>query len=174
MSQDIRDFVPTSCEVLALGEPAHQEPAFAWTRNKLFPALVDRGFRSIALETDRVAALTVNDFVQDGVGTLDTAMRDGFSHGFGELDANRELVAWMREHNESRPEEQRVSFHGFDAAMETMSAPSPRRHLEYARDYLGLDLDLAGLLGDDEQWSRQEAVLDPAMSVGATTDADQL
>ncbi|MFB9908941.1 erythromycin esterase family protein [Allokutzneria oryzae] len=174
MSQDIRDFVAASCDLLALGEPTHLEPAFAWTRNDLFVQLVGRGFRSIALETDRVAALTVNDFVQEGVGTLDAAMSEGFSHGFGDLDANRQLVAWMREYNEGRPAQERLAFHGFDASTETMSAPSPRRYLEYARDYLELDLDLASLVGDDERWSRTEAVTDPAMSIGATTEADTL
>jgi len=54
------------------------------------------------------------------------------------------------------------------------SAPSPRRYLEDARDYLGLDLDIAGLAGDDQRWSRTEAIMDPAMSVGATADAERL
>ena len=174
MSQDISAFVPASCELLGLGEPTHQEPVFARLRNDLFPQLVDRGFRSFAMETDRVAALAVNDFVQQGVGTLDSAMREGFSHDFGELDANRRLVAWMHEYNENRPAEERLSFHGFDAPMETMSAPSPRRYLEHARDRLKLDLDLAGLVGEDEQWSRTEAVMDPAMSVGASAEAEKL
>ncbi|MGB3442654.1 MAG: erythromycin esterase family protein [Actinophytocola sp.] len=174
MTQDLRDFVPTSCDLLALGEPTHQEPAFAQVRNELFVQLADRGFRSFAIESDRVAALAVNDFVQDGACTLDSAMKDGFSHGFGDLDANRQLVAWMREYNESRPAHERLSFHGFDAVMETMSAPSPRPYLEHARDYLGLDLDIAGLVGDDERWSRMEAVMDPAMSPGATAEADRL
>jgi erythromycin esterase-like protein len=174
MSQDIRDFVTPSCELLAYGEPTHLEPAFGWIRNELFVQLVDRGFRSIALETDHVAALTVNDFVQEGVGTLDEAMCEGFSHGFGDLDPNRQLVAWMREYNESRPPEERLAFHGFDAPLETMSAPSPLRYLEYARDYLGLDIDLATLAGDDEQWSRTEAILDPTMSIGATPEAGKL
>lgn len=174
MTQEIGDFVPASCDLVGLGEPTHQEPAFASVRNELFAQLVDRGFRSIALETDRVAALTVNDFVQDGVGTLDAVMRAGFSHGFGDLDANRQLVAWMRVYNESRPAEERLSFHGFDTSTETMSAPSPRRYLEHARDYLGLDLDFASLVGDDERWSRTEAILDPAESVGATREADVL
>ena len=57
---------------------------------------------------------------------LDATMRDGFSHGWGELDTNRQLVAWMREYNENRAEADRLAFHGFDAAMETMNAPSPR------------------------------------------------
>ncbi|MCP3803786.1 erythromycin esterase family protein [Allokutzneria sp. A3M-2-11 16] len=174
MSQDISAFVPASCELLGLGEPTHQEPAFARLRNELFPRLVEHGFRSFAMETDRVAALAVNDFVREGAGTLDSVMREGFSHDFGELDGNRRLVAWMREYNENRPVEERLSFHGFDAPMETMSAPSPRCYLEHARDHLKLDLDFAGLFGEDERWSRTEAVMDPAMSVGATAEAGKL
>ncbi|MEV8329013.1 erythromycin esterase family protein [Kitasatospora sp. NPDC056731] len=174
MSQDLRDLAPSSCALLALGEPTHREPAFARIRNELFAQLVDRGFRSIALETDRVAALAVNDFVQEGVGTLDSVMGEGFSHGFGELDGNRRLVAWMREYNRSRPPADRLAFHGFDAQTENTSAPSPRRYLEHARDYLGLDLDLVGLVGDDQRWSRPEAVLDPEMSPGASAEAEKL
>ncbi|TWP47472.1 erythromycin esterase family protein [Lentzea tibetensis] len=174
MSQEICDFVTPSCDLLAFGEPTHQEPAFARVRNELFAQLVGRGFRSIALETDRVAALAVNDFVQDGIGSLDAVLSEGFSHGFGNLDGNRQLVTWMREHNQHRPPEERVSFHGFDAPTENYSAPSPRTYLEHARDYLGLDLELASLLGDDERWSRSEAILNAAESIGATADADRL
>jgi erythromycin esterase-like protein len=174
MTQNIREFVGPSCELLALGEPTHQEPGFGAIRNELFVQLAGQGFRSIALETDRVAALTVNDFVQDGIGSLDEAMSDGFSHSFGELDANRELVIWMREYNQDRPVAQRLAFHGFDASLEMMSAPSPRRYLEYARDYLKFDLELTPLVGADEQWSRTEAIMDPAASIGATPEADSL
>ncbi len=174
MNFDIDTFVATSPELLAFGEPTHLEPAFAWTRNDLFAELTGRGYRSIALETDRVAALAVGDYVQRGVGTLDTVMDEGFSHGFGGLAANRQLVAWMREYNENRPAGERLAFHGFDMSAETMSAFSPRRYLEYARDYLGLDLDLAGLLGADEQWHRTAAVMDPDESIGATAAADTL
>jgi erythromycin esterase-like protein len=177
MNQNIGDFVTASAGLVALGEPTHQEPAFGLVRNELFAQLADRGFRSIALETDLVAALTVNDFVQDGVGTLDTAMSDGFSHGFGDLAPNRQLVAWMREYNEGRPSADRLAFYGFDAATEMMSAPSPRRYLEHARDYLGLDAnfaDIASLAGEDVRWSRTEAIMDAAMSVGATAEADKL
>lgn len=177
MSQDIQAFVPLSCELLALGEPTHptQEPAFGPLRNDLFAAsLVHQGFRSIALETDRVAALAVNDFVQEGIGTLDTAMNEGFSHAFGELETNRQLVAWMREYNENQPAEERLAFHGFDAPTENITAPSPRSYLAHASNYLGLDLDLTSLLGDDEQWSRQEAILDASSSIGDTPETAQL
>jgi erythromycin esterase-like protein len=176
MSQKISGFVPASCDLLAIGEPTHQEPAFALVRNNLFAQLAGQGFRSIALETDRVAALIVNDYVQDGVGDLDAVLRDGFSHGFGQLPGNRELVTWMREYNAARPPAQRLAFHGCDISTEMFSAPSPRRYLEYTRDYLGqaFDPEIADLAGDDERWSRVEAIMDPASSPGATAEARML
>jgi len=149
---EITDF---TAELLGLGEPTHFEPACGRLRNDLFARLAEHGFRSIALETDRVAAL-------DG----------GFSHNLGEVDANRQLLAWLREYNETADEP--LAFHGFDAPTEMFSAPSPRPYLEHVRDYLGLDVDIAGLTGDDERWSRQEAILDPAQSPGATAEAREL
>ncbi|MGW2371619.1 erythromycin esterase family protein [Kitasatospora sp. NPDC001683] len=174
MSQDIGDFLTPSCELLALGEPTHQEPAFGRVRNRLFVQLVERGFRSIALETDRVAALAVDDYVRHGVGTLDAVLDEGFSHGFGAQPGNRELVAWMREFNRDREPVERLAFHGFDIQTENTTAPSPRRYLEHARDFLQLDLDIAGLTGEDERWEREEAILDAAMSPGATPEAERL
>ncbi|WP_327147317.1 erythromycin esterase family protein [Nocardia sp. NBC_01329] len=174
MNEDIGTFLTTPVDLLAFGEPTHLEPAFAWTRNDLFAELAGHGYRSIALETDRVAALLVDDYVRHGVGALDEVMARGFSHGFGGFEANRHLVSWMREYNEQRRPDDRLACHGFDAPTETMSAPSPRRYLEYTRDYLRLDLDLAGLLGADERWARTEAVMDPVESPGATTEAGAL
>ncbi|MEV0546138.1 erythromycin esterase family protein [Nocardia salmonicida] len=174
MSQKISDFVRSSCELLALGEPTHKEPGFASVRNELFVELVASGFRSIALETDRVAALAVDEFVRGGHGAFDEVMRTGFSHEFGELAGNRELVAWLRDHNAGLPAEDQVGFYGFDAAMETMSAPSPRTYLEFARDYLELDFDISGPAGSDERWSRAEAVLDANVSPGTTPEAERL
>lgn len=174
MSQNIREFVSASCGLLAIGEPTHREPAFGSVRNEIFSQLVDQGFRSIAIETDRVAALMVNDYVQEGVGTLDAVMSEGFTHGFGELDPNRKLVSWMREYNRSCPVGKRLAFHGFDAPTEITSAPSPRRYLEYASHYLELDVDIASVAGEDEKWSSTAAAMDPAMSIGDTANAETL
>ncbi|MEV4057360.1 erythromycin esterase family protein [Amycolatopsis sp. NPDC049688] len=149
------DLADIPADLLALGEPTHFEPAFAHLRNDLFAQLAEHGFRSIALETDRVAAL-------DG----------GFSHDLGEVAANRQLIAWLREYNEKAGEP--LTFHGFDAPTEMFSAPSPRSYLQHVRDYLGLAVDIAALAGDDERWSRSEAILDPAQSPGATAEAREL
>lgn len=172
MSQDIREFISPFTELLAFGEPTHLEHAHTWIRNELFEQLAGLGFRSIALETCRVRGLSVDDYVRGGPGDLDTIMKEGFSHTFGEnWPANRELVQWMREYNADRPQHERLAFHGFDFQTETTSAPSPRPYLEHARDYLGEDVDLTI---DDEKWSRDEAVLDLTQSPGQSEEAVRL
>lgn len=174
MSQEIRDFVSPLCELLGIGEPEHREPALGWVRNEFFAQLAGSGFRSVALETDRVAALIVDDYVREGIGNLDQVMRDGFSHNFGELVANRRLVEWMREYNRDRAPYDRLAFYGFDGQTENTTAHSPRRYLEHARDYLGVEVDIAGVAGADERWEREEAILDASCSPGLTADAERL
>ncbi|MEU0881864.1 erythromycin esterase family protein [Lentzea sp. NPDC005914] len=172
MSQDIREFISPFTELLAFGEPTHLEHAHTWIRNELFEQLAGLGYRSIALESCRVRGMLVNDYVHGGPGDLDTVMKEGFSHGFGEnWPANRELVAWMREYNAGKGEAERLSFYGFDFQTETTSAPSPRPYLEHARDYLGVEVDLST---DDEKWSRDEAVLDLTQSPGKSEEAIRL
>ncbi len=175
MTKDLDHLILPSWDVLGLGEPTHAEPGFGWARNHLFEQLVQRhGFRSFALESDRVAGLIVDDYVRNGVGTLDQVMAEGVSHNFGEVAANRELVAWMRAYNEERQPADRLAWYGFDAPLETMSVPSPRRYLESARDYLDPELELSDLLGSDERWESGEALLNREASVGASADADRL
>jgi hypothetical protein len=172
MSQDIREFISPFTEIFAFGEPTHLEHAHTWIRNELFEQLAGQGYRSIALESCRVRGMLVNDYVHGGPGDLDTVMKEGFSHSFGEnWPANRELVQWMREYNADKAEDERLSFHGFDFQTETTSAPSPRPYLEHARDYLGVDVDLTI---DDEKWAGDEAVLDFARSPGRSEEAVRL
>ncbi|ADD45800.1 erythromycin esterase family protein [Stackebrandtia nassauensis] len=174
MTKQIQEFINPSTELLGLGEASHAVPAFGRIRNELFAQLVDNGFRSFALESDRVAGQLVNDYVLGREGTLDDAMSRGFSHGFGTQPANRDLVAWMREYNDGRPSEEQLTFHGFDVPFETVNVPSPRTHLEHARDFLGLDVDIAALAGADERWDSTEAVMVASKSPGLSVEAQQL
>lgn len=104
----------------------HGEEAFPRLRNQLFQHLVEHeGYRSIAIESDCVAGLIVDEFVADGVGSLDEVMQHGFSHGFRESEANRELVHWMRKYNRDSPAADRLRFFGFDAPIEMTRSPGP-------------------------------------------------
>ncbi|MFG3280526.1 erythromycin esterase family protein [Streptomyces sp. NPDC048111] len=179
---------PARPRLLALGEPTHGEDALLELRNDLFRQLVEeQGYRAIAIESDCLSGLVVDDYVTTGAGTLDDVMRDGFSHpdiGLATSVANRELVRWMREFNENRPRSEQVRFAGFDGPLEMAAAASPRRALTALFDCLAAHVDadllpctaqrLDDLLGADEPWTDPGAMMDPARSVGRTPRAGEL
>ena len=175
--------LPQRPRLLALGEPTHGIEAFPRIRNLLLQTLVsDYGFRSLALESDILSGLRVNAYVTGGEGSLDDVMARGFSHGFGQFAANRELVTWLREFNAGRPEEEQMRFYGFDAPMENMWAASPRQSLMALHTFLTAHLGelplsvnaLEALCGEDQCWINQAAALDAAQSVGGTPEAREL
>jgi erythromycin esterase-like protein len=176
---------PARPRLLALGEPAHGEDALLGLRNELFRQLVEQeGYRTIAVESDCMAGLLVDEHVTSGTGALDEVVERGFSHGWGAHAANRELVRWMRAHNEGRPASEQVRFAGFDGPLETAGAASPRQALTALHGYLAPRVDedllpcdaptLDRLLGADDRWTDPEAMLDPAASAGRSAEAREL
>jgi len=171
--------------LLGLGEPMHGEGEFPLLRNRAFRHLVEReGYLSVAIESDCLAALTVDAYVAGGEGSLDAVMERGFSHGFGGSEANRELVVWMREHNRNRAPEDKLRFYGFDAPTEVTAAASPREALTALHGYLAAHLEadllpcnletIEGLVGDDGRWTDPATAMDPSRSVGASREAGEL
>ncbi|MEV5764535.1 erythromycin esterase family protein [Micromonospora sp. NPDC052213] len=171
--------------LLALGEPTHGEDVLLDVRNDLFRHLVEQeGYRTIAIESDCLTGLVVDDYVTSGTGTLDEVMERGFSHGFGASAANRELVSWMRAYNDGRPAPERLRFAGFDGPLEITGAASPRQALTALHAYLTARVDadllpctpetLDRLLGADDRWTDPAAMMDPSRSVGQTPEAKQL
>jgi erythromycin esterase-like protein len=177
--------LPGRPRLLALGEPTHGEDVLLELRNDLFQQLVEQeGYRTIAIESDCMMGLVVDDYVTSGTGILDDVMERGFSHGFGAFGGNRELVRWMRAHNDGRPVSQQLRFAGFDGPLEITGAASPRQALTalhaYLTTWVGAGLlactaeTLDRLLGADDRWTNPAAMMDPSQSVGQTPDAEQL
>ena len=181
LGQAVDDLLAARTEppaLFALGEPTHGIAAFPLLRNELLAHLVERGYRSIALETDFFAASVVDDYVAGGTGEIDPVLETGFSHRFGRIPGNRALVEWLRAHNAERPESDRVRFYGFDAPTEFEAAPSPRRALYGVIGFLPVALrpgsvrdlddldDLDALLGAEADWVNEAAMYDPAKSIG--------
>ena len=176
---------PARPRLLALGEPTHGEDTLLDLRNELFRELVEQeGYQSIAIESDCLMGLVVDDYVTAGTGTLDAVMERGFSHGFGASAANRELVRWMRAYNDGRPASERLRFAGFDGPLEITGAASPRQALTALHGYLAARVDadllpctaetLGHLLGDDDRWTDPAAMMDPSQSVGQSAEAERL
>ncbi|MEV7401788.1 erythromycin esterase family protein [Streptomyces sp. NPDC091267] len=186
----VMSLLPARPRLLALGEPTHGEDTLLDLRNELFQQLVEQeGYRTIAIESDCMMGLLVDDYVTSGVGALDEVMERGFSHGWGASAANRELVRLMRAYNvraekDGRPASERLRFAGFDGPLEIHAAASPRQALTALHAYLSLRVDtdllpctgetLDRLLGADEQWTDPAAMMDPAQSVGQSAEAGRL
>ncbi|MFE1480651.1 erythromycin esterase family protein [Streptomyces fimicarius] len=171
--------------MLTLGEPTHGVDAPLRLRNALFRQLVEReGYRTIAVESDCVAGLLVDDHVTTGTGALDEVLEQGFSHGLGASAANRELVRWMRAFNDGRPSRDRLRFAGFDGPLEMAYAASPRQPLTRLHRCLADHVDpgllpctaetLDRLLGADDRWTEPAAMLDPSASFGRSAEAREL
>ena len=181
----VMSLLPARPRILALGEPTHGEDALLDLRNELFRRLVEEeGYRTIAIESDCLLGLAVDDHVTAGTGTLDDVMEHGFSHGWGASAANRELVRWMRSYNDGRPTSERLRFAGFDGPLEMTGAASPRQAVTALHDHLAAHVDtdllpctaetLDHLLGTDDRWTNPAAMTDPAQSVGRSAEAREL
>ncbi|GGQ01778.1 erythromycin esterase family protein [Streptomyces roseolilacinus] len=177
--------LPARPRLLALGEPTHGEDTLLDLRNELFRQLAEQeGYRTIAIESDCLRGLLVDDYVTSGTGTLDEVMEHGFSHGWGASAANRELVRWMRAHNDGRPRSERLRFAGFDGPLEIAAAASPRQALTALHDHLAARVDpdllpctartLDRLLGADDRWTEPAAMRDPSRSAGRSAEAAEL
>ncbi|MFI6104731.1 erythromycin esterase family protein [Streptomyces sp. NPDC051310] len=177
--------LPARPRLLALGEPTHREDTLLELRNELFRQLVEEeGYRTIAIESDCMKGLVVDEYVRSGTGTLEDVVEHGISHGWGASAANRELVRWMREHNEGRAAGERLRFAGFDGPLEITGAASPRQALTTLYGYLSARVDadllpctadtLDRLLGSDDRWTEPAAMRDPARSVGRSAEAREL
>ncbi|NRQ37308.1 erythromycin esterase family protein [Nonomuraea sp. NN258] len=182
---NLMKLLPSRPRVLALGEPAHREETLLDVRNQLFERLVEQeGYRTIAIESGCLAGLIVDDHVTSGAGDLDEVVARGITHGWGEMAGNRELVRWMRAYNDGRPAAEQVRFAGFDGPLETTHAESPRQALMALHTYLATWVDapllpcaagtLDRLLGADERWTDQAAMMDPARSIGRSAEAGEL
>ncbi|MGW7368340.1 erythromycin esterase family protein [Streptomyces sp. NPDC054841] len=181
----VMGLLPARPRVLALGEPTHGEDTLLDLRNDLFRQLVEQeGYRTIAIESDCMMGLVVDDYVTSGTGTLDEVMEGGFSHGWGASAANRELVRWIRAYNDGRPASERLRFAGIDGPLEITGAASPRQALIALHEYLSAQVDadllpcsaetLDRLLGADDRWIEPGAMMDASRSVGQSAEAREL
>src|SRR5205823_4879408 len=162
-------------ELLGFGEALHGGEDILLLRNRLFERLVAaHGYSAIAVESSFPRARLVNEYVAGrGTASYEAVQDSGFSHGFGRLDANRELVEWMRRHNADPAHRVTLQFYGFDMPGVTAGPASPSQILHVVLDYLA-SIDSASaqehrqridpLLGQDSNWENPMAWRDPVQS----------
>jgi erythromycin esterase-like protein len=171
-------------ELLGIGEALHGSEEILLVRNRLFRRLVQaHGYSAVVLEVTSPQARAINDYVLGARQAEDPAVRAWFGTGFGALDANRELVEWLRDHNADQAHSPRLHFYGFDLPLGEGGLASPGRVLDLVLGYLdAVDGASAGrhreritpLIGEAAGWERPAAMFDPAQSVGRSAPATAL
>jgi erythromycin esterase len=174
-----------SVELLGFGEALHGGEDILILRNRLFQRLVEaHGYSAIAIESSFPRSRGMNEYVAGrGPASYEAVQETGFSHGFGRLDANRELVEWMRRYNADPSHRVKLQFCGFDSPTEMTGADSPRQVLHFVLDYLASMDSASGqafreridpLLGQDFDWENPATLADPAQSIGLSPVATAL
>jgi erythromycin esterase-like protein len=172
-------------DLLGFGEALHGGEELLILRNRLFQRLVEaHGYSAIAVESSFPRGTSVNDYVLGlGPATYDEVREIGFSHNFGHLEANRELVEWMRDYNADPVRRTKLHFYGMDSPSESYATDSPRQLLRFPLDYLA-SLDdpdvqqrrerVETLLGADADWENPAALMDPSAGIGRSDAANAL
>ncbi len=172
-------------ELLGFGEALHGGEDILILRNRLFQRLVEaHGYSAIAIESSFPQGHVVNEYVAGrGPASFAAVQETGFSHGFGRLDANRELVEWMRRYNADPSHRVTLRFSGFDSPTEVTGTDSPSHVLHFVLDYLtaidrvsdqGRRERIDSLLGSASDWENPAALMDPTKSVGRSDAATAL
>ncbi|MFN8536321.1 MAG: erythromycin esterase family protein [Thermomicrobiales bacterium] len=172
-------------ELLGFGEALHGSEETLILRNRLFQRLAEaHGYSAIAIESSFPRGRIANDYVLGrGPATFAEIQETGFSHNFGRLDANRELIEWMRAYNADPAHPTRLHFYGVDSPSESYSTDSPRQLLLFPLDYLASLADprahqrrerIETLLGPDAAWENPAALMDPSAGIGLSDAANAL
>ena len=174
-----------SVELLGFGEALHGGEELLILRNQLFQRLVEiHGYSAIAIESSFPKGHIINEYVLGrGPDSYEAVQNTGLSHGFGKLEANRELIEWMRQYNADPAHHTKLQFYGFDSPTEATDTDSPRQILHFVLDYLTSIDSVNGqeyrnridpLLGQDAAWENPAAILDPTKAVGQSAEARAL
>lgn len=171
--------------LLGLGEALHGGEEILIFRNLLFRYLVQyHGFSAIAIESSLPRGRFLNTYgTGDQPRSYEIIKDTGFSHGFGLLERNRELLEWIREYNSDPQNTKKVHIYGFDSPTEMTHTDSPRGLLTVVLEYLSsLDHESGTkykenfdiLIGDDGKWENPEAMMNPECGIGLSSSAHAL
>jgi erythromycin esterase len=101
--------------VVAFGEPVHGAHEPLAMRNRLIRYGVMRlGFTAVALETCLSSSKRLYDHVLGRTIETDSALKEAFCYGFGDLPQNLELIRWLRAYNAAQPPARQVRLYGID------------------------------------------------------------
>ena len=126
------------------GESHHYTREFNRFRARLFRFLVaEMGFTTFVLEVGFVEAKVAHDFVAGRHDDADAAFFN-VNQTFGLWAHQQDMLLWMRDYNQGRPEAEKLRFYGMDGSQGWAHAATA---VEAACGYLdGVDADFAATM----------------------------
>lgn len=106
--------IPDNTTIVGVGEATHGNKEFVQIKLEVFKQLVKNyGFKVFALEGDFGGCQVVNDYVVNGKGTAEDAVKQ---IGFAIYNTQEmvDLVEWIHDYNMTVSENNKIHFYGFD------------------------------------------------------------
>ena len=136
------EYIPKNISILSIGEAAHGCKEMQELKLSVFKEMVEkRGFTAFALEADYGECAEINRYIEGGEGSAEEMVQK-FAFPIYHTKEMAELISWMREWNESAPEEKKIRFYGFDMQ-------DPEGSYDFLKDY-----SLSHKLTTEEEFSK--------------------
>lgn len=136
------EYIPKNISILSIGEAAHGCKEMQELKLSVFKEMVEkRGFTAFALEADYGECAEINRYIEGGEGSVEEMVQK-FAFPIYHTKEMAELISWMREWNESAPEEKKIRFYGFDMQ-------DPEGSYDFLKDY-----SLSHKLTTEEEFSK--------------------
>lgn len=101
-------------DIVGLGEATHGSSEFFKFKDKLFRCLVDQlDFKSIIFEIPWGNCVVIDDYVTNGIGTVDSAFDQSWYWVY-DTQETRDLAIWMNQYNLSQVDAEKIHLVGCD------------------------------------------------------------
>ncbi|MGE7952940.1 erythromycin esterase family protein [Lysinibacillus xylanilyticus] len=106
--------IPNDVKVIGFGEATHGNIEFQTLKKDVFQALIkNENVRVFVLEGDFGGAQQINQFILNGTGTAEEAVK-ALDYGIYKTEQMIDFVQWMHDYNMTADEKDKIYFYGND------------------------------------------------------------
>jgi Erythromycin esterase homolog len=99
--------------VIGLGDGTHGTKEFFLLKHRLLKYMIDNeNCKAIALEMPIDVGVHINNFVKTGEGNIDDILKNAW--WWHQCEEIKSFLVWLKDYNATKPDNQKVSFYGFD------------------------------------------------------------
>ena len=114
-TNEIKDInIPDDVKIIGFGEATHGNIEFQTLKKDVFEAMIkNENVHVFVLEGDFGGAQQINQFIENGVGTAEEAIK-ALDYGIYKTEQMVGFVQWMHDYNQTVDEQEKIYFYGND------------------------------------------------------------